>query len=82
MSKHYTIDQIDCFVHGSMEIFEKIKCSIHLKSCSECKELLSQVENDKVFLGKLKEALQQFEQTADSPAEDTYNKIEDAIKGQ
>jgi len=64
-----------------MSTFAKIKCSAHLKSCTECKELLSQVEKDEVFIGKLKGALQQFEETDDSPAEETYNKIEAVIKG-
>ena len=79
--KHYTIDEIDRFVHGNMSTFAKIKCSAHLKSCTECRELLSQLENDDVFIGKLKGALQEFEQADNSPAEETYNKIEAAIKG-
>ena len=57
--KHYTIDEIDCFVHGNMSSFAKIKCSFHLKSCSKCKELLSQVESNEAFIGKLKGALQE-----------------------
>ena len=57
--KHYTIDEIDRFVHGSMSTFAKIKCSFHLKSCPKCKELLSQVESNEAFIEKLKGALQE-----------------------
>ena len=79
--RHYTIDEIDRFVHGSMGTLAKIKCSAHLKSCSKCKELLSQVESNEAFIGKLKGALQQFEQSDDSNSEKTFNRIAKNLKG-
>lgn len=78
--KHYTIDEIDRYIHGNMGTLAKIKCSAHLKSCPDCRELLFQVERDEAFIGKLKGALQQFEPSDDPNSEKTFAIISKELK--
>ena len=79
--KHYTIDEIDRYVHGNMSTLAKIRCAIHLKSCNECNNLVLQLEKDESFIQKLKTALSLNEVQEETYAKDSYQKIEAELKG-
>ena len=78
--KHYTIEEIDRYVHGEMGVLSKIKCASHLKSCEECRNLLNNVENNDAFINKLKNALEQMDDGNESNAGKTYNRIKRSLQ--
>lgn len=73
--KHYTIDEIDRFVHGNMSILARVKCSLHLKSCPECHSLISQLEKDDVLIDKLKNAIEEFDASEKLNENKAYKKL-------
>ena len=79
--KHYTIDEIDRYVHGNMSTLAKIRCTIHLKSCNECNDLVLQLEKDESFIQKLKTALTLNESHDKAYAKGAYQKIAAELEG-
>ena len=58
-----------------MSIFAKIKCSLHLKSCSECHSLISLLEKDDILIDKLKNAIEDFDANEKLNENKAYKKL-------
>lgn len=78
--KHYTIEEIDRYVHGEMGVLSRIKCASHLKSCEECRNLVENVEKNDAFISKLRGVLCELEQNDAHTAQNTFDKIKSAMK--
>ena len=44
--KHYTKEELELYRNGKMSVLGKILCSVHLKKCKKCADLLAELTED------------------------------------
>ena len=67
--KHYTKEELEQYRNKEMSVFGKIKCEAHLKECASCATLLAELEEDAVFVGKIRESIKRYEEATKENAE-------------
>jgi len=79
--KHYTIDELDAYTAGEMNILAKLKCTAHLKNCQECQALLQQSAKNDQLVERLKESWAKLTpELLDSNWEKSYARIARKLK--
>ena len=58
--KHYTIEELDRFLHVDMGALARIKCSSHIKTCQDCQKRLEQLKADDSLLSKIRHAVKEM----------------------
>ena len=46
--KHYTKEELELYRNGKMSVLGKILCSVHLKKCKKCADLLAELTEDSI----------------------------------
>ena len=59
--KHYTKEELEQYRNKEMSVIKRINCSAHLKECASCSTLLSELDDDAAFVGKLRESIKRYE---------------------
>ncbi len=60
--KHYTKDELEQYRNKGMSVFGRMNCAAHLKECVSCAMLLAELDDDAVFVGKIRESIKRYEE--------------------
>jgi len=58
--KHYTIDELDRYRNGDMNMLSRISCASHLKQCGGCRNLLESLKQDDQLLETVRKNIARF----------------------
>jgi len=58
--KHYTIEELDRYRNGDMNILVRISCREHLKQCESCRILLETLKKDDLLLDAVRKNIARF----------------------
>ena len=75
--KHYTKEELEQYCNKEMAVFSRIKCASHLKECPSCALLLAELEDDAVFVGRLRESIKRYEEATKEEA--AKQEVEDSL---
>ena len=59
---HYKLEELDCYKHGEMSIYNRIKCAKHLKNCQDCQKKLLKLNNNDKLIIDVKRNLNKFKE--------------------
>ena len=63
--KHYTIDELDRYRNGDMNMLIRISCASHLKQCDGCRNLLEALGKDDEFLEAVRKSVIRFKEVSE-----------------
>ena len=63
--KHYTIDELDRYRNGDMNMLSRISCASHLKQCDGCRNLLEALGKDDEFLEAVRKSVIRFKEISE-----------------
>lgn len=66
--KHYTKEELDSYRRGTMSTLGKINCSIHLRDCPQCSEILAELDEDDKLIQDIRSSIQIFQDLSAGPA--------------
>ena len=66
--KHYTKEELDSYRRGTMSTLGKISCSIHLRDCPQCSEILAELDEDDKLIQDIRSSIQIFQDLSAGPA--------------
>ena len=59
--KHYTKEELESYRRGTMSTLGKINCSIHLRDCPQCSEILAELDEDDKLIQDIRSSIQIFQ---------------------
>ena len=62
--KHYTKEELESYRQHGMSVLGHLACAAHLKECTECTDLLKELEADDAFVLELRDSLRIYEEAA------------------
>jgi len=68
--KHYTIEELDRYRNGDMNLLSRISCAGHLKQCETCRNLLETLKKDDLLLEAVRRNLARFHAATEEPSRD------------
>ncbi len=71
--KHYTKEELELYRNGKMSVLGKILCSVHLKKCKKCADLLAELTEDDLLVDQLRSSIQLWNTLSTPPINQTTN---------
>ena len=71
--KHYTKEELELYRNGKMSILGRITCSVHLKKCKKCSQLLVELSEDDILVDQLRSSIQLWNKLSSNQVSKTTN---------
>jgi len=79
--RHYTVDELDTYNTGAMNLLSKLRCTTHLKNCRECQARLETAMSNDSLIAQVRESWSKLNpEIIDHNWEKSYDLITRSLK--
>lgn len=68
--KHYTKEELELYRDCRMSVLGRIQCKDHLKQCTECQNIMKEIEEEDELITKLRASVNLYEELSAGPAQE------------